>query len=39
MSNLLRKLSHNEIRNPTTLARSKTSVSDLAKLEKRLSVC
>lgn len=38
MANLLRKLSHHDIKKTATLARSKTYGGDLTKLERRLTV-
>jgi len=38
MSNLLRRVSHHDIKKDKTLVRSKTYGSDLTKLEKRLPV-
>jgi hypothetical protein len=38
MANLLRRVSHNDVKKAATLARSKTYDSDLTKLDKRLPV-
>jgi len=38
MASLLRKLSHHDVKQKSTLVRSKTYESDLTKLEKRLPV-
>lgn len=38
VANLLRRVSHHDVKKSSTLARSKTYDSDLTKLEKRLPV-
>ena len=38
MANLLRRVSHSDVKKAATLARSKTYDSDLTKLDKRLPV-